>query len=113
VAKVKYILLLPSTYNDGVEVPEPVLLRMCGELFDLGGGYTIAGMVTGAFRMKDGSKQMDRSLDVWIGVDESDEVELHKLVGKFAYELRQEALYLERTAGTIEYIRPYRKEGES
>jgi hypothetical protein len=70
-------------------------------------------MVTGAFRMKDGSKQMDHSMEVWVGVDEADETELHELVGKFAYELRQEALYLERTAGTIEYIRPVRHEDES
>jgi hypothetical protein len=87
-------------------MPKAILNRMCGELFDLAGGYALPGTVVGAYRMKDGSKQLDRSMIVWVGVEETDEAELNRLVGKFAYKLRQEVLYLERTGGTIEFIPP-------
>jgi len=105
-AKTKFTLLLPLNYNDGSEVPETLLHGMCNELFDLAGGYGLPGTVTGAYRMKDGTKQVDRSMIIWVAVEESDEAELRQLVAKFAAELRQEVLYLERTGGTVEFIPP-------
>jgi hypothetical protein len=113
VAKVKYTLLLPMYYNDGSQVPRSVLRRMCNEVFDFADGFGLAGKVMGAYRMKDGSKKMDRSIVVWIGIFESQEDILRRTVGKFARELGQESLYLERTGGTIEFIPPLAPEDES
>lgn len=104
--KVKFTLLLPLNYNDGSEVPDVVLDRMCDEIYDFAHGFGLAGEVTGAYRMKDGSKKMDRSIVVWIGILESQEAILKRVVAKFASELEQESLYLERTGGTIEFIPP-------
>ena len=103
---VKYILLLPLNYNDGSEVPQAVTDRICNEIMKIAQGYTLAGTVTGAYRMKDGSTQIDRSTEVWIGIEASKEKEFKRLVGIFAYRLRQEALYLECCGSTIEYITP-------
>jgi len=91
-AKVKYTLLLPLNYNDGSKVPRAVLKQMCNEVFDFADGFGLAGEVTGAYRMKDGSKKMDRSIVVWIGILESQEGILKRAVGKFARELGQESL---------------------
>ena len=113
VAKVKYTLLLPLNYNDGSAVPRAVLKRMCNEIFDFADGFGLAGKVTGAYRMKDGSKKTDRSMIVWIGIFESQEGILKQTVGKFARELGQESLYLERTGGTIEFILPLTPEDET
>ena len=106
VPKMKYTLLLPLNYNDGSEVPKAILDGMCQEIMLLAGGYSLPGNVTGAYRMKDGSNQMDRSMMVWVGIDESDEGELRRIVGRFAHQLNQEVLYFERTGGTIEFIPP-------
>ena len=77
---------------------------MCSEIFDFSDGFGLAGEVVGAYRMKDGSKKMDRSIAIWIGIFESQEDLLKRAVGKFARELGQESLYLERTGATIEFI---------
>ena len=110
--KVKYVLLLPLQYNDGAKVPDDVIDRMCDEIFDFADGYGQAGEVTGAYRMRDGSKKVDRSLVIWIGILESQVEILKRAVGKFARELGQESLYLERTGGTIEFIPPLTPEDQ-
>ena len=104
--KVRYTLLLPLNYNDGSEVPRASINQICSEIFDFADGIGLAGEVTGAYRMKDGTKKMDRSIVVWIGIFESQEAVLKQAVGKFARELGQESLYLARTGGTIEFIPP-------
>jgi hypothetical protein len=103
-AKVKYILLLPLTYNDKSKVPKSVKGQIFDELFALAGGYHIAGVGKGAYRMKSGEKQVDYSLEIWLAIDESAEAALKTLVAKFGAMLGQEAMYLERTGGIVEFI---------
>jgi hypothetical protein len=105
-AKVKYVLLLPLTYNDKSKVPKSVKDQIFVELFRLAGGYHIAGAGKGAYRMKNGQKQIDYSLEVWLGIEEADEPALKQMVARFCAMLGQEALYLERTGGTVEMIPP-------
>ena len=104
--KTKYVLLLPLNYNDGRVVPQKVLEGMLDEIFVLAGGYSIAGTVKGAYRMNDGTKQEDDSLQIWIGVWEQEVPELKNMVAKFGKTLGQETMYLERTGGTIDFIPP-------
>lgn len=54
-AKVKFTILLPQSYNDGTEVPLTVLDAMCEEIMDIADGWSLAGTVLGAYRMKDGT----------------------------------------------------------
>ncbi len=111
-AKMKYTLLLPLNYNDGSAVPRHVRNRILDEIFELADGYGQAGEVTGAYRMKDRSKKIDRSLIIWIGIRVNQKSALKRLVAKFARELGQEALYLERTGSTIEFVRPLPPEND-
>ena len=104
--KAKYVLLLPLNTNDGAQVPRQVLLEMLEEMYVLAGGYSIAGTVKGAYRMSDGTKQEDDSLQVWIAVSEQDVPELEEMVAKFGKMLGQETMYLERTAATVRFIPP-------
>lgn len=105
-AKVKYVLLVPLNYNDGSEVPKDVRDQLFEELFVLAGGHHIAGTGTGAYRMRDGSKQVDHSLEVWIAVEEEDIPALIRLVAVYAGILKQEALSLEHTGSTVEFVAP-------
>lgn len=105
-SKIKHVLLLPLNYNDGSSIPKDVLDQIFSDLFVLAGGYYIAGEGDGAYRMKDGTKQVDRSLAVWVAVDENDIPELKKLSGRIASELDQEAIYLERSGSTVDFIPP-------
>ncbi len=105
-ASMKYVLLLPKNYNDGRNIPDSIIDAMCDEIMEIADGWTLAGTVVGAYRMKDGSKQKDLSTVIWIGIDESRIDTLKALVGIFARRLGQESLYLERTGGTIEFIQP-------
>jgi hypothetical protein len=106
VAKTKYTVLIPLTYNDGTKVPDAELDEIYNEFFLLSNGYTLAGTVRGAFRMKDGSKQVDHSTVIWIGIEYGQEDSLERIVAMVCGRLGQEAIYLERTGATIELIPP-------
>ena len=105
-AKAKYVLLLPLTYNDRSQIPQEVLDHALDELYILAGGHHIGGVGKGAYRMRNGSKQVDYSLEVWVAVEEEDVPALKELVAKFAQMLDQESIYLERTGGSVEFIAP-------
>ena len=107
-AKTKYTLLIPLNYNDGAKVPDDMLNKIYDDFYVLANGYANVGTAIGAYRMKDGSKQVDHSAIVWVGIDEGDEEKLKQLAGDIARRLGQEAIYLERTGGTIEFIPPLR-----
>lgn len=109
--KVKHVLLLPLNYNPppgttgkGPPVPWEIIEGMLDEIYVFAGGYTAAGTVEGAYRMENGARQDDESLEIWIGVLEEEIPGLKKMVAKFGRELGQEQMYLERTGGTIEFI---------
>ncbi|MEX0712809.1 MAG: hypothetical protein WD278_10695 [Pirellulales bacterium] len=102
--KVKYVLLVPLDYNDGTLVSEDMLTHIEEELYLLAGGFTVAGEGRGAYRMKTGEKQVDRSLQFWVVVDEGQENALRELVSGFGAMLGQESMYLERTGSTVEFV---------
>ena len=104
--KIKYVLLLPRTYNDGSEVPARLLDGMMQELFELAEGYCIAGTVHGAYRMKDGTKKSDKLWQIWIAIYDNEIDALHQMVAKFGKVLGQESMYLERTGGYVDFIPP-------
>ena len=105
-AKVKYVLLLPLTYNDGTSVPKNIRDQILDEIFLLAGGYHCGAIGEGAYRMKGGQKQIDVSQEVWIVIEEEDEAALKRLAGRFAAMLGQETIYLECTSGKPEFIPP-------
>jgi hypothetical protein len=105
-AKVKYVMLLPLTYNDKSEVPKEVRDQIEDEIFLLAGGYRFGAIGPGAYRMKSGEKQIDVTQEVWIAVEEEDVPALKEMVGRFAALLGQETIWLERTGGTVEFIPP-------
>jgi hypothetical protein len=108
----KFILLIPLRYNDGREVRNEVILDFEEQLFALGGAYTNAGTVEGAYRMADGRKQIDHSLQIWIALREEDVPELEILVAELGAKLGQESMYLERTGGSIHFIPPRKAGGQ-
>jgi len=89
-----------------------VLVDFLERLFLIGGGYSIAGTVEGAYRMADGTKQVDHLLQVWIGLDEDRFPQLEQAVAELGAELGQESMYLERTGGTIHFIAPKPPSGD-
>lgn len=110
-ARAKYIVLLPLSRNDGTPVSKAQLDGYLAELFSLADGYTVAGTVTGAYRMRGGKKQTDRSLEIWIVVDESQQGELRYWLANIGAELGQEAMYLEKSRSKVSFVKPkYRDE---
>lgn len=91
----KYVLLVPLNYNDGSDVPKDVLDEVYNSIYELAGGYYIAGTGVGAYRMDSGEKAIDRCAQVWIVVDESDVIELKAVVRRIGRLLGQESMYLE------------------
>ncbi len=100
------MILLPLTYNDGTTIPSETLDQIYEDFFVLAGGHYTAGTGKGAYRMTDGSKQVDNLVEVWVAVDEVDEPELRELVANICGLLKQETLYCERVMSTVEFIPP-------
>lgn len=110
-ARAKYIVLLPLVRNDGAPVSKVQLDGYLAELFALADGYTVAGTVTGAYRTRSGKKQIDRNLELWIVVDESQQGELRNWLANIGAELGQEAMYFEKSRSKVTYVKPkYRDE---
>jgi hypothetical protein len=104
--KIKFILLVPLRYNDDTEVSAATLRSIDDDLFVLAGGYTVAGEVEGAWKMEDGTKQVDRCAQYWVVIDDGQTEELKELVSEFARLLGQEAMYFERVDGFVEFVEP-------
>lgn len=100
------IMLLPTFYNDGREVPLAVMDDILDQIYEGFGGYTVAGLGYGPYRMKGGRKARDLSLEIWVAVDASRVEELKKLAAKFARILGQEAIYFEVMDSEVEFIGP-------
>lgn len=108
----KFILLVPLRYNDGRKVPNEVILDFEDKLYALGGAFTNAGTVQGAYRMADGRKQVDDLLQYWIGLREEYVLELERLVAELGATLGQESMYFERTGSMIGFIPPRKLGGD-
>lgn len=105
-AKVKYVMLLPLTYNDKSKVPKEVRDRIEDEIYLFAGSFRYCAAGKGAYRMESSEKQVEVTQEVWIALEEEKEPALKEMVGRFAALLRQETIYLERTGGTVEFIPP-------
>ena len=101
----KCIILLPTFYNDGRDVPIAVMDDMLHQIYDNFGAYTLGEPKRGVYRMKGGRKACDVSLEIWVGVDPLRIDDLRRLASKFAATLGQEAIYFE-IGGDIELIGP-------
>lgn len=104
----KCILLLPTSFNDGKQVPPKVLsgiLRDIDEAFD---GHTVDGVCEGSYKMDDGTMSRDKSLKVWVALAPDRVDELKKMAARFANVLKQESLYFEVTEAEVEFVRPSR-----
>jgi len=109
--KKKCLLLLPSSYNDGTEVPPAVvadILKRIDEAFD---GHTVDGYCEGTFRMSNGAMARDKSLKVWVLVETDRVDELRNLARLFARVLKQEKLWFEVTDSEVDLVEPLPETG--
>ena len=102
----KCLFLIPTNYNDGREVPPEVMDGIFEELYLNFGGYSITGMAEGTFRMKDGTKASDSSLQVWVIMEEDMVPVMRRLVKKFGKMLGQEKMLFEAMDWSGEFIEP-------
>jgi hypothetical protein len=101
---VKYLVLVPLTYNDGSPVAEEIVLKFEEQVFRISGGFTVAGTVRGAYLMMDGKKQIDHSLQYWIWLKEEEYDNLRSIVSELGGQLGQESMYLERAGASLEFV---------
>jgi len=102
----KCLFLIPTNYNDGREVPAEVMAGIFEELYLNFGGYSITGMAEGTFRMEDGTKASDSSLQVWVIMEEDMVPVMRNLIKKFARVLDQEKMLFEAMDWCGEFIGP-------
>jgi hypothetical protein len=60
----KWTIQIPLAYNDGTEIPRGILDQILEEIFVLSNGYQIGEPVTGAYRMSDGTKVVEKMLPI-------------------------------------------------
>ncbi len=102
----KVTILLPLSYNDGSLVDQALLEEVFHELWLTFGGHSEAGTVKGSYKMRDGTKAVDRSLQIWVIIDDSRLQELKDYVAQLALKLDQESMFFEISDSMVEFIRP-------
>lgn len=100
---VRCTLLIPTRQADGAAAPAALMTDLEGEIYARFGGFTDAGPVRGAYRMKDGSRAEDEARQLWIAVAAARLPELRSLAKRIGRELGQETIYLE-VAGAVELV---------
>ena len=101
----KYLVLVPLQYNNGDPVSPETILDFKEELFLLAGGYSIPdGTVEGAYKMNDGKKQIDHSLQFWVVLPKSQYAELESVVVQLGKKLGQESMYLEEIHSAVRFV---------
>ena len=108
----KCLILLPTRYNDGTDVPPETvngILKDIDREFD---GHSVDGFVDGTYKMADGTMACDKSLKVWVAV-RADQVDgLRTLARRFASRLMQETLWFETTEAEVEFLQPLGENGD-
>ena len=111
--KKKCLILLPTKFNDGKDVPPSVfsgVLRCIDETLDF---YSVGGLCDGVYKMDDGSKARDQSVMVWAVVDPGKIDGLRALAARIAGILQQESIYFEVTDVDFDLVRPSAENGGS
>jgi hypothetical protein len=108
----KCLLLLPTSYNDGTEVPPAVMAKVVMGIERAFDGVTIGEPVEGTYKMADGTTAKDKSLVAWVIVEESQVEEARAKAGRIAAILKQEALYFEVTDVEVDFVKPPPETGD-
>jgi hypothetical protein len=104
----KVTLRIPLTFNDGSVIPKETLAAIEEEIYLAFKGWSILGEVEGAYQMQQtGKKKVERSLHVWVVLDEEAIPTLRQMVAKFGRALGQEFMYFEVGDSVVEFIPPY------
>jgi hypothetical protein len=111
--KKKCLILLPTRFNDGKDVPPSVFSRVLRSIDETLDYYSVGGLCDGVYKMDDGSKAHDRSVMVWAVVAPEKVDELRALAARIAGMLQQESLYFEVTEVDFGLVRPSDENGDS
>jgi len=104
--KNRCVILLPTCYNNGKEVPAKVISRITRKIDEVFDGHTISGCAEGTYRMADGSMSKDKLIQVWVAVDPNQIDVLRRMTSGFARTLKQESVYFEVMNSEVEFIGP-------
>lgn len=110
--RLKAIVLLPLTYNDGSRILKGTLESVYDEMYAAFDGWTIEGTVTGAYRMESGRKRVEKLVRVSIILNKADLAKVRRLVSKWCATLGQETMLLEIADSIVEFIPPRLKRNE-
>lgn len=104
---IKCTILIPTTYNDGRPVSAALLADFRRQVAGVCGGYTDAGLVTGA---REGLCNLpvvcERNIELWAVCDECLLDRLRFLAATIARELEQQSVHLEWHEVNVEFVKP-------
>ena len=101
---VEFFFLIPLRLNNNRKVPNSYFNKLEDELFRLCGGHRVEGRVKGAYKMADGSRQLDELLKYVVALPASKENVLREILQRCAVELDQESIYFGKTGAQIEFL---------
>ncbi len=91
----KFITLIPTTWNDGTAVDPALLMRLRESLWRPFRGMTEEGIVTGRWIDDDGTEFKDRCIKIAIACDRERLPEAIRAVRRIGRRLGQRAMYFE------------------
>ena len=102
---IKCTILIPTTFNNGEPVSPALLDIYRRQLADLCGGYTDAGLVTGAWvNGSSYSAYSERNIELWVICELGKLPQLREFASEIACDLKQKCVYLEWYEVNVEFI---------
>jgi hypothetical protein len=107
------VLLIPLTYNDGTEVSRDVLDSILDEVYLVFAGWTIEGVVKGAYQMTSGEKRVEELLKIAVVMTDNQVAEFEAMVARWAALLDQEVILVKISDFVVKLIPPEAKENQT
>lgn len=102
----KATILIPLTFNDGTSISLKTLEKIQDEIFVSFHGWTIEGVVKGAYRMQTGERKVESLQRISVYLASAEIEALEKMVAKWAELLGQEAMLLEVADFEVKFVPP-------
>lgn len=100
-------MLIPLSYNDGTPVPWRTIESIQAERYLAFQGWTIEGIVKGAYRMQTGDRKVEDLVKVSVVLDERQVPDLEKMVARWCRTLGQETMLLKVTDFVVKFVHPH------
>ena len=106
---IQALVLIPLSYNDQSLIPQEILDELLDQIYLFAEGYTIKGIVKGAYKMASGDKCVEQLMEVMVVFKAAAKTQFETMVSEWASELGQETMSVTYSNFEVTFVKPRTK----